>query len=269
MRLGVTLMLAFVLTMASVPAALPAVDGARHRIVPRAEAVAWLTGRGAEALGVLEKLNRADRAHLGRLDVLVVPLEAERNVMAHAPLPVHYPAAAALPRLLVVDLAWQAFGGYEHGRLVRWGPVSSGRRTFATPSGSFRLTWKSRGRRSSVNPRWYMRWYFNFENRRGLALHAYALPGRPASHACIRLLARDARWLYAWGEQWTLSPEGARVVMPGTPVLIAGAFDFDAPPPWRRLERLAAGATLPADLSFEADTPRPLDPTFDPGRVGP
>jgi lipoprotein-anchoring transpeptidase ErfK/SrfK len=240
------------LAVALAAGATAAREGARQRVVPRAEAAALLAAADPDPLGVLEKLNRADRRHLARLDVLVVPVGAPTDPMRHAPFPRRYPASTALPKLLVVDLAWQAFAAYEDGRLVRWGPVSSGRRDDPTPSGAFHLAWKSLGRRSTVNPRWYMPWYFNFASTAGLALHAYTLPGHPASHACIRLLPRDARWLYRWGEQWTLAPDGRTVLAPGTPVLVTGAFDFDAPPPWRSPERLATGATLPAALPFAA-----------------
>lgn len=224
--------------------------GMAHRVVPRAEIPALLAAADPATLRVLERVNRADRAHLGRLDALIVPSDRDDDPLAHAPFPPGYPAAGSLPKLLVVDLAWQAFAGYEHGRLLRWGPVSSGRRAAPTPTGAFHLTWKSLGRHSTVNPRWYMPWYFNFENRRGLALHAYTLPGRPASHACIRMLDDDARWLYGWGEQWTLGAGGGTIDRPGTPVLIHDVYDYDAPPPWRSAERLAVGATLPAALPF-------------------
>lgn len=239
-----------VLAVATVPLVAFATGAPRHRVVPQADVPALLAGLSPDAFGVLEKLNRADRSYLPRLEALVVPLNAETDEMAHAPFPRGYPAAHTFPKLLVVDLAWQAFGAWEHGRLVRWGPVSSGRRSAPTPSGAFHLTWKSPGRHSTVNERWWMPWYFNFENRRGLALHEFAMPGHPASHACVRLLPRDARWLYAWGEQWTLAPDAQSVLVPGTPVLMHGAYDFDAPPPWRSPERLAAGAVLPAELPF-------------------
>ena len=78
-----------------------------------------------------------------------------------------------------------------------------------------------------------MPWYFNFHNESGLAFHQYALPGRPASHACIRLLERDAIWLFEWGESWILDERGWEVLDSRTPVWIFGEYDFDAPPPWR------------------------------------
>jgi hypothetical protein len=89
-----------------------------------------------------------------------------------------------------------------------------------------------------------MGWYFNFDNARGLALHSYALPGYPASHACVRLLERDAIWIYGWCEGWTLGARG-QVLDQGTPLLIAGRYAFGMLPPWRSLEHLARGINLP------------------------
>jgi lipoprotein-anchoring transpeptidase ErfK/SrfK len=88
--------------------------------------------------------------------------------------------------------------------------VSSGGRNNPTSAGSFALNWRSTGRASTVDPDWFMRWYFNFGNREGLAFHAYSLPGYPASHGCIRLLDRDAQWLFEWGQAWVLDPSETR-----------------------------------------------------------
>jgi hypothetical protein len=160
-------------------------------------------------------------------------------------MPARYDAAAAIPKVVVVYLPAQMFGAYEHGTLVRWGPVSSGGRVSPTPAGLFHLNWRSTGHRSTVDPDWFLRWYFNFENREGRALHEYALPGYPASHGCVRLLSRDAEWLFGWGEPWTLDARD-RVVTPGTPLLIIGAYDFGAPPPWHSTGWLASPVALPA-----------------------
>ena len=187
----------------------------------------------AGQLAVLEKLNRADTRHLHLLDRLVVPT-AWLDERQYSPFPLTYRAAASVPKLVVVDQRAQAFAAYESGRLARWGPVSSGRQASATPSGRFSLNWRSRGRHSTVDPSWYMEWYFNFDNRLGLSFHRYALPGYPASHGCIRLLERDAMWLYEWGE-------------PGTALLVIGQYAFDAPPPWRSPAFLARGIELPED----------------------
>jgi hypothetical protein len=216
-----------------------------YRLERLAEAGRDLGARFTVAqLAILEKLNRANAAHLPRLEHMVVPSVWHDDELQYSPFPLEYPAAARVPKLLVVDQPAQAFAAYARGRLVRWGPVSSGRRAHPTPSGVFHLNWRAGGRQSTVNPEWYMRWYFNFDNARGLALHAYVLPGAPASHACIRLLRRDAIWIYDWGEGWTLDGRG-EIIERGTPLLIVGQYAFDAQPPWRSLEHLAHGIDLP------------------------
>jgi hypothetical protein len=199
-----------------------------------------------QQLALLEKLNRADREHLSRLRQLVVPAAWNGDELAHSPLPVRYGPGVEWATYLVVYLPAQVFGAYEYGTLVRWGPVSSGARNSQTSSGLFALNWRSPGRASTIDPDWFMRWYFNFGNRDGLAFHAYALPGHPASHGCIRLLERDAKWLYEWGQPWMLDSTGTRVVSAGTPVFITGRYDFDDRPPWRSLVWLSRTVDLPA-----------------------
>lgn len=197
-------------------------------------------------LRVLEKLNRCDLTHLVQQKTAIVPKTWFQNELRYSPLPVRYAWAAPYPKVLIIYQPAQVFGGYEHGQLIRWGPVSTGRKGAPTPSGLFHLNWKSTGRRSTVDPNWFMPWYFNFHNRLGLSLHEYNLPGYPASHACVRLLKRDAQWLYYWGEGWELDKKGWNVLKYGTPVLILGAYDFDAPPPWRSFQWLSHGIELPA-----------------------
>jgi lipoprotein-anchoring transpeptidase ErfK/SrfK len=197
-----------------------------------------------EQLALIEKLNRADLAHLWRLKTLVVPAEPVTGELQYSPLPLTWAWAAAFPKAIVVDQPSQVFGGYEHGTLVRWGPVSSGRKRAPTPAGLFHLNWRSPGRASTEDPGWYMPWYFNFSNARGLAFHQLELPGYPASHACVRLLERDARWLYTWGEEWQLDDDRRTLLAPGTPVLILGQYPFGAPRPWQQLPWLAKGVDL-------------------------
>jgi hypothetical protein len=69
--------------------------------------------------------------------------------------------------------------------------------------------------------------------------------GTPASHGCVRVLRRDAQWLFEWGESWTLDTTGTRIVRPGTPVFVVGQYDFDAPPPWRSPAWLAQAVEMP------------------------
>jgi L,D-transpeptidase catalytic domain len=168
---------------------------------------------------LLQKLNRADGAHLGRLRRIVVPNRWDLDQLAYSPMPASVQHLSDEPKALVVDLPTQVFGAYESGTLVRWGPVSSGGPGRQTPPGHYHLNWNARIRISSVDDSWIMPWYFNFDDVIGYGLHEYSLPGLPASHGCIRLLRSDAKWLFYWGRH-------------GTPVLVRGHYDFGSPRPW-------------------------------------
>ena len=201
---------------------------------------------------MLEKLNRRDREHLVRPDPptagIVVPAAWETDELVYSPFPAEWSGVADFPKYLVVHQPMQAFAAYEFGRLVRWGPVSTGRKETATPAGSYNLTWRSRSRRSTDNEAWLLEWYFNFINARGISFHQFELPGYAASHACVRLLKRDAQWVYEWGDQWTLSADKRKVDVPGTPVLILGEFGHGKPGPWTSLDVLASRIELPLPL---------------------
>lgn len=174
----------------------------------------------------------------------------EPDELTYSPFPAEWPAAAEHPKYLVVHQPLQAFAAYEFGKLVRWGPVSSGRKETATPPGRYNLTWRSRSRRSTDNDAWLLEWYFNFINERGVSFHQFDLPGYAASHACVRLLQRDAQWVYGWGEQWTLSTDKRKVEVPGTPVLIIGEFGHGTTGPWTSLDVLSSTIELPLPVSL-------------------
>ena len=252
----IPLFLALLLLQAPAPLPVPA----RFTIEPLPKTITELTSRfTAEQIDILEKLNRRDREHLLRTDPpvpgLIVPATWDLDPLAYSPFPLDWTAAAALPRYIVVDQPSQAFGAYELGRLVRWGPVSTGRKETATPAGSFNLTWRSRKRTSTDNDAWVLEWYFNFINARGISFHQFDLPGYAASHACVRMLQRDAIWLYGWGEQWKLSADRRLVEIPGTPVLIIGAFAHGKTPPWTSVDALETPVRLPDVVSPSASVP--------------
>lgn len=220
------------------------IDGIGYRIERLTDANRDLTSRfGGPEIALLEKLNRADATHLRRLPQLVVP-SAWRTEIDYSPFPSSYPAAQATPKLLVVDQPSQAFAAYDYGQLVKWGPVSSGRQSKPTPSGVFHLNWRARSRTSTLSGEWRLNWYFNFHNTRGLAFHEFELPGVPASHACVRLLARDAEWVFNWGGSWTLDAKG-QLQTTGTPVVILGAYAFGALPPWQSVDYWSRKIALP------------------------
>jgi len=201
----------------------------------------------AAQVALLAKLNHADANHLARLPRIVVPDRWDANELLYSPMPQFIQRLSSENKVVVVDLAAQVFGGYEDGRLVRWGPVSSGDRRHRTPPGTYHLNWHARVRVSSEDPTWIMPWYFNFSSGKGLGLHQYSLPGKPASHGCVRLLAVDAKWLYAWGDGWTMASDTREVTRPGTLVLLVGAYDFTAPQPWLKPQWWARGVSLPLE----------------------
>jgi hypothetical protein len=152
-------------------------------------------------------------------------------------------------KLLLVSLRVQAFAAYDSGRLVRWGPVSSGRKAMPTPVGLYHTNWKDERRVSTFDEEWLLLWYMNLHNFQGVSLHQYELPGRPASHSCLRLLEVDARWLYAWCEQWTLAPDHRTIVKHGTPVVVFGEWRWGRRAPWKRLpEHPDACALAPEEI---------------------
>lgn len=216
-----------------------------------------------DQIQLLEKLNRCESGVLKGLRTLVVPIRWDIDEISLSPLPLAYAWARRHAKALVVHLPYQVFGAYEEGRLIRWGPVSSGRKEHPTPNGLFHLNWKDRYRISSVDPDWHLPWYFNFHNDRGLSFHAYYLPGYPASHACLRLLDRDARRLFYWGEEWKLGPRGWEILDRGTPVLILGQYDFSSPGPWKDPRRLKDRINLP-----ELSAPEPSRRTGSPAEPG-
>jgi hypothetical protein len=66
----------------------------------------------------------------------------------------------------------------------------------------------------------------------------------------VRLLQRDAQWVYEWGEQWTLSTDKRKVEVPGTPVLIIGEFGHGKTGPWTSLDVLSSTIELPLPVSL-------------------
>lgn len=241
---------AAVRAQAQAPAA-PAAAVLTYRIEPLPKTAAELDKRFTPAqIELLEMLNRRDREHLVRADPpvpgLIVPEAWSPDPLAYSPFPATWPAAEAHPKVLLVHQPVQAFAAYEYGRLIRWGPVSTGRKETPTPEGAFHLTWRARSRRSTDNENWLLEWYFNFVNARGVSFHLFDLPGYPASHACVRLLLRDAQWLYGWGEQWTLDESKRTVTTTGTPVVIHGSYGYGSPAPWLSLDTLTVPLGLPA-----------------------
>lgn len=110
------------------------------------------------------------------------------------------------PHLLVVSIKSQRVALYANGKLVMESPISSGTPTHPTPTGVFSIIQKNRHHRSNIYSDAPMP-YMQRLTWSGIALHQGALPGRPASHGCIRLPEQFASFL------WRTTRLGARVVI--------------------------------------------------------
>ena len=206
---------------------------------------------GEEKMAFLLKLNRLDAQHLRSGVTLTIPEQLD-DLSAFSPFPHRLETVSEIPKLFLVSLRVQAFGAYESGRLVRWGPISSGKKTTPTPAGLYHTNWKSKATRSSINEDWLLPWYFNLDNQRGISFHQYDLPGYPASHGCLRLLADDAAWIYGWADQWTLSTDRRRVETYGTPAIVFGKYDYGKQAPWKNLATDYAAASVTGSELMEA-----------------
>lgn len=96
---------------------------------------------------------------------------------------------------IVVSIPLQRAFVYRGGTLIGLTTVSTGRPGHATPTGSFTILQK--------RPRHFSNLYNNapmpYMQRLtwdGIALHAGHIPGRPASHGCVRLPLAFARHLF-------------------------------------------------------------------------
>jgi hypothetical protein len=170
------------------------------------------------------------------------------------PFPLEVAAAADIEKLLVINQRVQAFGAYELGRLVRWGPTSTGKQSTKTANGLFSTNWKGEEVKSSFDDEWILKYNFNFDNFEGIGFHQYAMPGYPASHSCVRLLLEDAMWLYEWADQWILSLDERSRLAHGTPVLIFDDYAFGETAPWKRLPDDANATKIDVDELSEIIT---------------
>ena len=198
---------------------------------------AWIkTLEPGDTLNVLCLLNRADKYFLLRLDTLVMPDTFLVDLDKYSPFPVKLEGLTTVDKMIFISYAAQAFAVYENGERIKWGATSMGKQSTPTPIGLFATNWKSKRTISTVDPTWVMEWYFNLANFEGVSMHQYALPGYPASHACVRLFKDDAYWLYHWADEWILS-ETHSIAAYGTPVLIFGSYPFGQQRPWLNMAK--------------------------------
>lgn len=154
--------------------------------------------------GTVARFNRIDPRFVRPGRRLRVPDIPEGQ--GYVPVPRRYRDAEPHERFILIVLDRQFIGAYAQGRLVASYPVSTGERGHRTPVGDTAISWKDPDHVSSKYPEpdggWPMPWAMRF---RGTAywIHAGDLPGRAASHGCVRMFAADAEALYGWTDVGT------------------------------------------------------------------
>ncbi|MBK0369069.1 L,D-transpeptidase [Flavobacterium agrisoli] len=196
----------------------------------------WLQENKTDSLKmqIVLAVNRTDKASVGKIDSIIVPNTFDNKVEDYLPFPLQIEAIKKISKIIIFSYPTQTFAAYKNGTMVYTGPTNMGRKKDPTPTGLFYTNWKAEETTSTFNDEWDLKWNFNIENKLGVGFHEYILPGYPASHSCLRLQEKDARYLYDWAEQWVLADKET-VKAKGTPVLVYGSYDFDAPKPWAKL----------------------------------
>ncbi len=154
---------------------------------------------------IVQRLNRSYN-YLWQGKVLAVPRDlAHATVLGISPFPLKIQGDNE--KEIIVDQDKLAWGAYDAtGQLVNWGPIASGRdkcpdsaRACKTLTGIYRVFSKENEKcRSDVFPIGKggapMPYCMYFH--KGFALHGSAdMPGYRASHGCVRMFTRDAKWL--------------------------------------------------------------------------
>src|ERR1700682_1435781 len=110
------------------------------------------------------------------------------------------------PLQIIISIAHQRVSLYDNGALIARSSVSTGIQHHPTPLGVFSVISKERWHRSNIYSAAPMP-YMQRITWSGIALHAGVVPGRPASHGCIRLKNDFAIRL------WHLTKRGTRVII--------------------------------------------------------
>ncbi len=186
------------------------------------------------AIKIALAVNRTDKANFVKMDSVVIPIDLTGDIAYYLPFPFEVNALENVDKIIFFSYPTQTFGAYENGVLIHTGPTNMGRKKDQTPTGLFFTNWKAEETTSTFNDEWDLKWNFNIANKLGVGWHQYELPGYPASHSCLRLQEKDARYLYDWADQWVLLDDDT-IEVKGTPVIIFGAYDFGAPKPWSQL----------------------------------
>lgn len=150
---------------------------------------------------IVQKVNRTYNS-LWKGKLIAIPNNLENiTLLDVSPFPLTMPNIGE--KKIIVDqekLAWAAYD--EEGVQVRWGPISSGKdfcpdigKQCTTQTGEFRFFNKQGPEcRSKTYDGARMPYCMFFY--KGFAMHgSNDIPGKRASHGCVRMFTRDAKWM--------------------------------------------------------------------------
>jgi len=185
-------------------------------------------------LKIIAAINRTDVKFLNKFDSIIIPSDFSQPIKQYFPFPLEASFLKDINKIIFFSYPTQSFAAYENGLLVYTGPTSMGRKADMTPTGLFYTNWKAEQTTSTFNDEWDLKWNFNIENKLGIGFHQYEMPGYPASHSCLRLSEKDAKYLYEWADQWTIKGTD-NILAQGTPVVVFGSYPFGNSKPWLSL----------------------------------
>jgi lipoprotein-anchoring transpeptidase ErfK/SrfK len=147
------------------------------------------------------------------------------------------------PLVIAISIDKQTMRVFDANGLFAESKVSTGMKGHETPTGVFSIIQKNKWHKSNIYSNAPMP-YMQRVTWSGIALHAGALPGYPASHGCIRLPMAFATKLWSWTRM------GARVII--TPSEISPA-EFAHP-------QLIAQKTVPMATAPKLEQPSATKP---------
>ena len=96
----------------------------------------------SQQLTTIVALNRVDKTTFATVDTLLIPDQFDDDFLAYSPFPYTLSSAKDVKKLAIFSYPIQAYGLYENGELVKWGPSSMGSKQHKTPEGLYFCNWK-------------------------------------------------------------------------------------------------------------------------------
>lgn len=173
---------------------------------------------------IVQRLNRTYN-NLWPGKIIAVPKNLQyMTVFDVSPFPIHIDDEE---KQIIVDQDKLAWAAYDQGQLVKWGPIASGRdkcpdsaNSCKTLTGIFHFFSKENENcRSDVYPigKGGAKMPYCMYFHKGFALHGSDdIPGYRASHGCVRMFIRDAKWM---NQEFVVTSNDAKNIM-GTKVTV-------------------------------------------------